>query len=450
MNTRLAMATQLLNMGRVDQASKIYEQVLSAEPGNIDAVIGMGLVYRHQGDTDAALAKYKQAFSLGPQSAVVFTQLARLFQQFGQFEDAADCYRGAIVLEPDNAESYLELALINTYAAADAELQHIEEVFRKAPADSIEKQKLGFALGKIWDDLEEYDKAFRYFAQGNRIARGNCQYSLEQDQRKYLKIKEVFGADFIGRHSKSAIEDGSPIFIIGMPRSGSTLVEQILASHPDVFGAGEAACFPAIISILRRDSQIAFPGGFASISSTQLQDMTGDYLRQLRAHAGLESRITDKMLSNFLYVGIIAVMLPNATILHCRRDLRDQCLSIFQKDLGPDFGWSYDLDELGRYSALYSDLMKHWAGLFPGRIIDIQYESLIADSERGIKRLLDDCGLPFDSACLDFHKTERSVLTLSRAQVRQPIYTQSVSRWKNYETDLAPLLASLPANNYGI
>jgi tetratricopeptide (TPR) repeat protein len=442
------MATQLLNMGQLDQANKIFAQVLSAEPDNIKAIIGMGSVFRRQGDTDSAIKKYIEALNLGPQSADIYIQLARLFQQFGQFEHAADSFRGAIRLEPDNATSYLDLALISTYSSADdTELEHIEGFYRQAPADSEQKQKLAFALGKIWDDLADFGKAFRYFAEGNRIARHHLKYSAELERKKFQNIKRIFGPDFIKQHALSGIEDGSPIFIVGMPRSGSTLVEQILASHPNVFGAGEASCFPTTMSVLRRDADIVFPGGFDTISSAQLGDLAREYIRQLRALAGQESRITDKMLSNYFFIGIIAVTFPNAKIIHCSRDSRDQCLSIFQKDLGPDFGWSYDLHELGQYSAMYKGLMEHWNSLFPGRIFDSHYESLIANSEDGIRQILDFCGLPFDAACLDFHKTERSVLTLSRAQVRKPIYTQSVSRWRNYENDLAPLLAALSAGD---
>ena len=447
MDTLIIMATQFLNMGQLDQAKRIFEQVLSAEPDNIRAIIGMGSVFRHQEDTDSAIKKYTEALDLEPQSAVIYKQLGRLFQQFGRFDYAAESYRGAIRLEPNNATSYLELALINTYSADDTELESIKAVFQKAPANSELKQKLAFALGKIWDDLADYKKAFRYFAEGNRIARSRLKYSAELDHRKFQNIKRVFGPEFIKRHAASGIEDGSPIFIIGMPRSGSTLVEQILASHPDVFGAGEASCFPTTMSVLRRNKEIVFPGGFDSISSEQLRELAYEYIRRLRAQAGQESRITDKMLSNYLYIGIIAVTLPNAKIIHCSRDPRDQCLSIFQKDLGPRFGWSYDLDELGQYSALYKDLMEHWNTHFPGRILDFHYEALIADPEDRIRQVLDHCGLPFDAACLDFHKTERSILTLSRAQVRKPIYTKSVSRWRNYESELAPLLATVSVDD---
>jgi len=288
-----------------------------------------------------------------------------------------------------------------------------------------------------------YDKAFEYLAEGNRIAHEVHPSRIKKAAQNFQQIQRIFNADFFRRCEDTGIADDSPILITGMPRSGSSLVEQVLATHPQVYGAGETECFYHIIDKVNQALDIRYPVGFDTLDKQTLQDIAGRYVAELKALAGGEHYITDKNMGSIIHIGLIGVILPKAKIIHCQRDPRDQGLSFFQHDflnLQPN---SYDLADIGRYYRIRQSLMAHWKRLLPGRIYTVRYEDMVTDLEKSTRKLLEHCGLPFDRTCLAFDETERTVNTASLAQVRRPLYSSSVGRWKNYEKQLQPLISAL-------
>ena len=254
----------------------------------------------------------------------------------------------------------------------------------------------------------------------------------------------MFTEDLFRKHERSGLADVTPIFILGMPRSGTTLVEQVLASHPDVCGAGELSIVSDIVRAMSSDAGNHYPENICRMESVSLSNIAAYYLQKLRELAPEHMRITDKMPGNFQHLGLIKLMLPKAKVIHCSRSPMDTCLSIYKNHFATDgHYYGYDMESLGYYYNHYRTLMDHWEVILPGFIHTIRYEDIVADKEPHIRKLLEYCDLEWNATCLDFHKTERPVNTASAAQVRQPIYARSVQSWKNYENQLAPLLSIL-------
>lgn len=279
------------------------------------------------------------------------------------------------------------------------------------------------------------------------MKRSGYDYSLEEDKEFFSCIKEMFSAELFKKHSNSGTDNNAPIFILGMPRSGTTLTEQILSSHQMVYGAGELPDIRKLLSQMCGAGEYKkFPKLVGSLGNDDLSRIGSEYIKGLRKRNSSAEHITDKMPHNFLHVGMIRLMLPNAKIIHCKRDPIDNCLSIFKQNFGGVHKYAYDLAELGGYHLLYQDLMEHWNKVLPGFVFELQYEDMVADQEGMTRKLLEFCGLPWDDNCLQFHKSERTVKTASYTQVRKKIYSDSVQLWKRYEQELQPLISALDAN----
>ncbi|MGB1548696.1 MAG: sulfotransferase family protein, partial [Alphaproteobacteria bacterium] len=323
---------------------------------------------------------------------------------------------------------YLRLANLKKFAPGDPDIAAMETVLTRLPTSDGRTIPFCFALGKAYEDCEDYDRAFNYYTRGNKLKRAELAFD----------IVETFSKPFLKKEADRGFDSEVPIFILGMPRSGTSLVEQILASHSEVHGGGERAEWMRLVRGI--DS---FPDGVRDFGPEDFARLGENYVEALRKLAPEAARITDKLPHNFLHVGLIHLALPKAKILHCVRNPVDTCLSCYKHLFDSELSFAYDLDELGRYYRLYERLMHHWRAVLPGRMLDVPYEELVADQETLSRRILDFCELPWEPACLDFHKTDRRVQTASVAQVRQPIYTTAVRRWRKYEHRIAPLLAAL-------
>lgn len=321
----------------------------------------------------------------------------------------------------------------------------MEAQHAKAPADSLARMQLSFGLGKMHDDLKVYDKAFDYFAEGNAIRRKGISYDGAKTRVEFEAMKATFSREFFENHRPSAIEDDAPIFVVGMPRSGTTLVEQIIASHPQVFGAGELVILKTAVGKgFPLDMKGGFPAGIANMPDKAFADAGHDYLDMLHARYPGFKHVTDKMPGNFLLVGFLHLMLPKAKIVHCSRNAVATCLSIFKSHFrGDGHLYGYDLAELADFHNLYVDMMAHWHTVLPGVVHDVRYEDFVADQEGQSRALIDYLGLPWNDAVLSFHENERQVRTASAAQVRQPMYKGSVDLWKRYGDRLNPLIERL-------
>jgi hypothetical protein len=328
------------------------------------------------------------------------------------------------------------------FTEIDSVVQTMEALYKdKVSTSDADQIDLGFALGKIYEDLGDYNKSFKFISEANQLKRKSYEYSIQDDRVYFQRIKKVFSPDFLASHAGSGNKDRTPIFIVGMPRSGTTLVEQILASHPMVFGAGELTVLVELAENVCRKggTRTKYPECLSGFDADAFAEMGTDYLERVREFSQDATYITDKLPHNFLYVGLIKLILPNAKIIHCSRNPMDNCLSIFKTEFAVEHKYAYDMVELGGYYNLNSDLMAYWNKVLPGFMYRLVYEDLVSDQQRQTRELLQFCSLPWDEACLNFDKTERRVRTASLVQVRQPIYKDSVELWKRYEMQLEPL-----------
>ncbi len=450
---RINLGIALKGIGRFREAIDAYQAVLDQEPANDAALNNMGVAHMGLDEAGEAEACFHRALEAEPGNVGAANNLGRAREALGDMEGAATAYSQAIQLMPDCGEAHLALASMGP--VKDTHLQDMQGLYDNPGLDASQRLYLAFALGKALEDAGDYDKAFEYFSEGNRLHHAANPFDLSNQAGYFSRLQEIFTGAFLAGVETATVEgvipdagpdtgeQPAPIFIVGMPRSGTSLVEQILASHGEVYGAGER---PYLHDECRREAAAVgqdLPEAISAFDDEAFQRIAGGYLQRLKSQAPDARCITDKMPQNFLYVGVIARAFPGAKIIHCRRDAMDTCVSIYKRFFTSPNPWAYDLAALGGYYRLYEKMMAHWQALLPGRVFDIAYEDLVADPEAGIRGLLEHCDLPFDPACLEFHKTKRVVTTASAAQVRQPIYKGSVGAWKHYEKHLGPLQAAL-------
>jgi hypothetical protein len=305
---------------------------------------------------------------------------------------------------------------------------------------------LHFALGKCYDDINEHSTAFKHYQQGCQLKRGRINYNADDQTRFFDNLINIFDKSMFKSLRQFANTSDFPIFVLGMPRSGTTLTEQIIASHPNVFGAGELHHFIEYsnISVNTPSGSVFYPDNLKLLSDEQLSKIGTQYVERLRKYSADAEHVTDKMPGNFANLGLIHALLPNAKIIHIERNAFDNCLSCYTRLFQHGQNFTYDLTELGRYYADYRRLMQHWRKVLPkDAFLDVSYEELVADTETQARRIIDYCGLEWDANCLEFHKMERQVRTASVTQVRQPIYKTSLERWRFFEKELAPLAIAL-------
>jgi Sulfotransferase family len=365
-----------------------------------------------------------------------------VLRTLGRLDEARREIEQAIALAPRKAEFYRSLAEIKHFTKDDPQLAMLEALAGDMGGLSDdERTHLHFALGKIYGDLGQHERGFAHLLKGNALKRRQIVYDEETILARFDSARALFTAEVMRERAGQGDPSTLPVFILGMPRSGTTLVEQMIASHPEVHGAGELSDFDRSVAAL------AGPAGVpADIGGAELRRVGSEYVARIRALDPRAQRITDKMPANFRFAGLIHLALPNARIIHLRRDPVDTCLSCFSILFGGDQPFTYDLGELGRYYRAYQRLMEHWrAVLPPGAMLEVQYEALVADFATEARRIIAYCGLGWDEACLDFHATRRPVHTASSVQVRQPIYRSSVGRHRPSAETLRPLLDALSA-----
>ena len=425
---------------KYDIAIELINRAIRNRPDYAEAYNNLGTVFNEQGKLDEAAACFRKAISLKPGFAMAHSNMGSINRQLGKMDDAAACYRKALSFAPNGAKVYRDLTTVVKYNTEDEDVRAMETIFYNRGAAAADRIELGFALGKVFEDMKDYNKSFAFILEANRLKRKSYQYSLEKDHDLFLRIKKIFSPDFLSSHIGSGNHDKTPIFIVGMPRSGTSLVEQILASHPAVFGANELAIIANLVNDICLKEKTSYPECLLNLGTAGFERMGTDYVEKLREYSNDAEHITDKLPHNFFYVGLIRTILPEAKVVHCTRNPMDTCYSIFKNYFeGGGHHYAYDMVELGRYYNLYRDLMAHWDRVLPGFMYAISYEDLINDQRSQTESLLDYCGLPWNEACLTFHETERRVSTVSLAQVRRPIYKDSVELWKRYEKQLEPL-----------
>ena len=451
-----------------EAAIRSYRRALELNPKHGLSWNNLGAALEKKGDMAEAEAAYAKAVELNPAHHEAQNNLGAIYSEQGKLDEASRCFDEAIKANPDFSEAHFNLSSLKTYREDDPHLLYLERNLGKA-ASMPEKARIRywFALGKAREDVGRYDEAFAAYAEGNRLQHALLPCDEARADEMLTRVMTTFSREFFEAHTLSpspspvngrggshsspltlvgeglgAREDASsksPIFIVGMPRSGTTLLEQILSSHPAVYGAGELMDMNQVIMNAAPDQR--FPDFVPGLSAEDFARMGDEYRKRVWKLAPDAERITDKMPANFFYIGMIRLMLPNAKIIHAMRDPMDSCFSNYARLFNDTMEFAYDLGTLGRYYARYITLMQHWhAVLPPGSILDLRYENMVADTEGQARRILEYVGLPWDNNCLAFHENKRHVKTASVAQVRKPIYKTSVARWQRFEKHLQPLL----------
>jgi tetratricopeptide (TPR) repeat protein len=444
----LRLGFVLVDLGRIDEASAALEQALALEPKSHDAINLLGRIAFMRGALDAALAHYRRAIELKPDSADLYNSMGHVFHALGRFNEASHAYLNALTFDPNNTRVHLNLADTKTFTKGDPHLQAMQALECDASIPESERMYLYFALGKAFADLNDHARAFEYLLQGNALKREQITYDEMTTLALFERTRALFTPALIKKKARHGDRSHLPVFIVGMPRSGTSLVEQILASHPRVFGAGELTTLEDVICKQRASrSLLPYPDCIPTLDAASITQIGARYLAEMRRLAPTDAaRVTNKMPSNYLFLGLIHMALPNARIIHIARDPVDTCISCFSKLFAMGQNYTYDLAELGRYYRGYQKLMAHWHhALPPGRILDVCYEDVVADLEGQARRIIAHCGLDWDERCLAFHQTVRPVRTASAMQVRRPIYAKSIKRQRAYEPFLVPLLAALGA-----
>jgi tetratricopeptide (TPR) repeat protein len=446
------LANALRDQGKLDDAIAAYNEAVRLGPDRAEFHLNLGIALRDQGKLEDALAAYRKALALKPDFVEIHSNIGVALIELGRFSESQAILEAAIQLAPRDTKCRRTLAQLVRFGAEDPHLEAMEELSEDGNSLAIEDRiHLHFALAKAYEDVGRHAEAFQQLLEGNALKRGQITYLEATTLELMDRIRAAFTSELVQRLQNKGAPSSSPIFIVGMPRSGTTLIEQILASHRDVFGGGEMRHFGEVVGHMRANSwgPLNFPEGVTALIDQDFRNLGARYVADTAPYAPAAARITDKMPGNFLYAGLIHLALPNAVIIHARRDPVDTCVSCFSKLFGDEQGHTYDLAELGRYYRRYQMLMTHWRDVLPpGRILDVQYENVVRDLEGQARRIIERCGLEWDSRCLDFYKTERPVRTASAVQVRQPIYGSSIGRGRRYTHLLGPLLAELEGAHY--
>ena len=435
----------LLALGRVEEAHAAARHLLKIEPKNPQSWVTVASVAVRFMRHEEALEAYEQAARYKPDELRIRMSIGHVQKTLGRRADSEASYQQVLTADPGNPEAYWSLADLKNYAFKDEEVGAMQRVLAGGAGEKAGGAQLYFALGKALEQRHEYREAFAAYARGNAVRRREAPFDIASFEARAARIRAFFSSAFFAAHQGQGDASRAPIFIVGLPRSGSTLVEQILASHSQVDGTMELPNIPNFVRELedRAERRDGYPEKLAALSGAELAGLGGRYLRETQPLRRGRARFTDKLPNNFSHVGLIHSILPNATIIDVRRHPMDACFSTFKQHFASGQAFSYDLEDLARYYRTYLELMDHWDAVLPGKVLHVRYEELVKDPEANIRRLIAHCGLEFESACLSFHETQRAVRTPSAEQVRQPIYTSGVDYWRNFAKELEPLRHAL-------
>ncbi|MGD1016585.1 MAG: sulfotransferase [Roseiarcus sp.] len=438
----------LIELRRPEAALASLDRALAINPGHVIALNHRGGALAELGRFDEALACFDRAHALRPDYAEALENKASTLALHGRMAEAAATVDQAIALAPRRARAYFLSTTYQRVQPGDRRLAAMEDLAGEMASLPLDDQiNLNFALARAYRDLGDPERSFPRLAAGTALKRKMIAYDEARALEGFERAETTFTGELMRRAATCGESSAAPVFIVGMPRSGTTLIEQILASHPNVFAAGEIDDFAVVLEDLRASEKIAapYPELAAEISPEQLRRLGAGYLQRLRALAPAAERITNKKPENFIYLGLIRLALPNAQVIHVRRDPLDTCFSCFSQNFSEGaVPYAYDLGELGRFYRAYETLMEHWRAVLPAdAMIEVRYEDVVADLEGQARRLVAYCGLEWDPRCLEFHRAERAVRTASIAEVRQPIYATSIGRWRAYEAFLGPLREGL-------
>lgn len=437
------LGVALMAQGRAVEAAAHFERALALQPRHADAHCNLGTALAAQGRTAEAAVHLARALHLDPGQANAHNSLGNICKDDGNFDEATAHYTQAIEIRPDHGEAHFNRSELKRFRSGDADLAAMETLALRTDLSVNRALHIHFALAKALEDTGDYTRSLQHLHRGNALKHAQIAYSEVRALDLLRRIAVVFDRCLLDRFEGQGDPSQAPIFVLGMPRSGSTLIEQILASHPRIQGGGELPHLEAAADAVLH-SRAGYPACVPSLDAATLRRFGQSYLSRLPVLADGKVRIVDKLPGNFLNIGLIRLFLPNAKIIHTMRHPVDTCVSCYSKLFSSGHHYTYDLAELGRFYHGYRELMAHWRSVLPpGAMLDVAYEEVVDDLEGQARRLVDYCGLPWDDRCLSFHETRRTVSTASAIQVRQPIFRSSLNRWRKYEAGIAPLLDGL-------
>ncbi len=435
----IVLARRLRQARRNEDAARCLARVVELNPRLPGVHNNLGNIYRELLQADRSEHHLLKAIELQPGLPEALNNLGALYAEQGRVEEAIQRFRQAIACRPGYTKAHRNLATTRRHSEYDDEICAMEQLFDRTDATDFDRMQLGFGLGKAFADLGEHERAFRYWEVANRCQRRLSPYDVRRALQFMEVMQQTFDESLLLRAGTRPRNGPVPVFVVGMPRSGTSLTEQILASHSAVFGAGEQELIGRL-----GEQAASHPAKLGRLDADTWKQLGERYLEQVQGLSNGEPFIVDKLPTNFLYIGMIRMMLPQAKIVHCLRDPMDTGLSCFRNYfMAPGLNFSCDLTDIGTYYHGYSALMAHWERVLPKAVHQLVYERLVSDPETEIRRLLEFCGLPFEERCLSFHRVDRMVATASMVQVRQPIHSGSVGAWRRYEQQLQPLRAAL-------
>lgn len=432
---------------RFADALAAAKTLLERQPDNPQLQSLYAIVCMQTGDFDEALAYFERVLGKLPNDPSTLTSKGHALKTVGKFDEAVDAYRGALLSQPKFGEAYFSLSNLKTYQFTDSEMSAMHAQEQNPLLAPKDRGYLCFALGKAYEDRADYEAAFRFYEEGNRIKKAESRYDADKITEELKLQTQICTRELFEKFEGVGNPDPDPIFILGLPRAGSTLLEQILSSHSQVDGTLE---LPNILSLshrLRRGiegiSTTGYPEILPDLKPDHFKTFGEEFIRDTRIHRAGAPFFIDKMPNNFRHIGLIKLILPNAKIIDARREPMSCCFSGFKQLFAEGQDFTYSLEDIGQYYTDYVALMDHWDEVLPGAVLKVQHEDVVADLEGQVRRLLDYCDLPFEQACVDYHKTERNIRTPSSEQVRQPIFTTALEQWRNFEPYLGPLKAAL-------
>ncbi len=435
----LILGALLLERNKNVEAIAAYQQATKLNPKNPESWAGLGSAFSVAMYPDKSVEAYAKSIELNPKVAGVQMGYAHALKTVGRQADALIAYRAAIAAKPDFGEVYWSMANLKIFKFEPQELEDMQQQLQREDLSESADIHFRFALGKAFEDEKEYDKAWHHYHTGNQRQRMTVAHEPIEMENRHAAVKAVFNRDFIAERANQGFDAADAILIVGLPRSGSTLVEQILASHSQVEGTAELPVLGKLSQSIGRyrTDGVAYPEAVSQLRKKDLRAYGQQYIEESRRYRVTDKPIfTDKLPNNFPFVGLMHLILPNTKVINARRHPFDSCLGGYKQLFGQGQNFTYDMLDLAHYYKQYDAMMKYWHDVLPGKVLDVHYEVTVTDLESQVRRILDHCGLPFEESCVRFHETERAVKTASSEQVRQPIYTGALGTWRRYEKHL--------------
>ena len=418
------------------KAEELYIKSISLNANHPEPHNNLGSVYNHLGRYEEAINSYKKAILINEKLPQVYHNIGNVYTTVGKFDDAKINFRKSIKINSNDALSHRSLSRLTKYKSIEDEhFKELKKVYKLTNIIKVEdKINLAFALGKAYEDIERYEESYIYYKEANTLNRKKISFSINIEIDRFNEIKNTFTKDLLNKCKNFGDKSSSPIFILGMPRSGTTLVEQILSSHPKVYGADEVEFIPDLIKENFKNNI----NKIINFDKKNLKKFGEMYIKKMNIISNKSERTTDKLPINFIWIGFIKMIFPKSKIIHCYRNSKDNCLSIYKNYFaGSGIKFGYDIDEIVKYYNLYKNLMDYWNKLLPDSIFNIKYENLILNTENEVKKLLKFCDLTWSKRCLEFHENKKPIKTASDTQARNKIYKTSIDSWKNYENFLS-------------